>query len=102
MESVVDVERRLECERCVFELVARRKSLGIADQTSEGWKSISIETIRILRALLINTHFSVVNLFSLYADMNCGDSLNALRLNEPWELRLTSCTRATVLSFRSF
>lgn len=52
----------------------------------------------------VGTHLSVVNLFSLEekADMNCGDSLNARKLSEPWELLLTSCTSATVLSLGSF
>ncbi len=47
-------------------------------------------------------HFSVVNLPSLYAVMKFGDSLNARKLNAPCELRLTSCTSATVLSLTSF
>ncbi len=48
------------------------------------------------------THFSVVNLFSLYAAINWEDSLKARRLRAPCELLLTSCTKATVLSLRSF
>lgn len=47
-------------------------------------------------------YLSAVNLLSLKAAMNEGDNLNARRLRLPCELRLTSCTIATVRSFISF
>lgn len=47
-------------------------------------------------------YLSAVNLFSLKAVMKEGDNRKARKLRLPCELRLTSCTKAIVLSLSSF
>lgn len=85
------------------------EEVRVVDGDGELLEDILERELGLLQATIVNisshscwsvgaAYLSVVNLPSLYAAMKLAESLKARRLREPWELRLTSCTRATVLS----